>query len=150
MNDYVSKPIQPDQMMSIIDHWLGLDKQNKKIDKENFADNAFVFDFAMLEKMSLGDVEFQKELLGNYFDDISARFKRIDGYIKVNNFEKIVNEAHTIKGASYSVGAKKVGDEALGIELSGKQNDLDSITQRMDTLNAAILSTKEILKDLLS
>jgi HPt (histidine-containing phosphotransfer) domain-containing protein len=104
----------------------------------------------MLEKMSLGDVEFQKELLGNYFDDISARFKRIDGYIKVNNFEKIVNEAHTIKGASYSVGAKKVGDEALGIELSGKQNDLDSITQRMDTLNAAILSTKEILKDLLS
>ena len=104
----------------------------------------------MLEKMSLGDVEFQKELLGNYFDDISVRFKKIDDYIKVNNFEKIINEAHTIKGASYSVGAKKVGDEALGIELSGKQNDLDSITQRMNTLNAAILSTKEILKDLLS
>ena len=81
--------------------------------------------------------------------DVSVRFKKIDDYIKINNFEKIINEAHTIKGASYSVGAKKVGDEALGIELSGKQNDLDSINQRMDTLNAAILSTKEILKDLI-
>ena len=101
----------------------------------------------MLEKMSLGDVEFQKELLENYFQDVSARYQRIDNFIKVGNFEKIANEAHTIKGASYSVGAKKVGDEALGIELSGKQNDMASVVQRMYTLNAAIKKTKEILKD---
>ncbi len=149
MNDYISKPIQPDQMIRILDHWLGLDKNNKLDNKENLVDNNFIFDFGMLEKMSLGDVEFQKELLTNYFNDVSERFKKIDGYIKDNNFTKIVNEAHTIKGASYSVGAKKVGDEALGIELSGKQNDLESIIQRMDTLNVAISSTKEILKNLL-
>jgi hypothetical protein len=37
----------------------------------------------------------------------------------------------------------------LGIELSGKQNDIASVVQRMDTLNAAIKKTKEILKDFL-
>ncbi len=149
MNDYVSKPIMPEQFISKIDHWLGISLKNVKINKDDTPKNDFVFDFKMLEKMSLGDVEFQKELLVNYFQDVSARFQRIDNYIKVSNFEKITNEAHTIKGSSYSVGAKKVGDEALGIELSGKQNDIASVVQRMDTLNAAIKKTKEILKDFL-
>ena len=147
MNDYVSKPIMPDQFIGKIDHWLGISLKDVKIKKDDSPKNDFVFDFNMLEKMSLGDVEFQKELLENYFQDVSARYQRIDNFIKVGNFEKIANEAHTIKGASYSVGAKKVGDEALGIELSGKQNDMASVVQRMYTLNAAIKKTKEILKD---
>ena len=150
MNDYISKPIQPDLMINLMDRWLDLDKKNKKVNNDDPINNNYVFDFKMLEKMSMGDVDFQKELLTNYFDDVSARFKKLDVYLKDNNIEKIINEAHTIKGASYSVGAKKVGDEALGIELSGKQNDVESIIQRMDTLNAAIFNTKEVLKNLLS
>ncbi|MGA8264923.1 MAG: Hpt domain-containing protein, partial [Ignavibacteriaceae bacterium] len=57
-----------------------------------------------------------------------------------------VSEAHTIKGASYSVGAKKVGDEAYGIELSGKLNDLKSALERLPKLKKAIEETKALLK----
>ena len=54
--------------------------------------------------------------------------------------------AHTIKGASYSVGAIKVGDEAYAIEVSGKSNDIYSVNDRIANLGTAISETKLEIK----
>jgi HPt (histidine-containing phosphotransfer) domain-containing protein len=60
--------------------------------------------------------------------------------------DKVVEIAHTIKGASYSVGAIKVGDEAYAIELSGKSNDVFSVKERIEKLETAVSKTKLEIK----
>ncbi len=147
MDDYISKPIIPDQLIKILDRWLNIQRQTEKTQKTGKEESQPIFDFGVLEKMSLGDREFQTDLLRSYVLDIEERFGRLEKFISENNIDKIINEAHTMKGASYSVGAKKVGDESLGIELSGKNNDIANISQRISGLRNAIEDTKVILKD---
>ncbi|MGQ9798863.1 MAG: Hpt domain-containing protein [Ignavibacterium sp.] len=60
--------------------------------------------------------------------------------------KKIQELAHTLKGSSYSVGAKAIGDEALGIEISAKSNDIESVEERMTKLTKVIRESKELLR----
>ncbi len=150
MNDYVTKPIIPDKLIKAMDKLLEVNSKNDEIIQPEPEQQNVVFDFDTLAKMCLGDKEFERELLTSYMDDVTNRLEKLENSIHDNNMEKIVNEAHTIKGASYSIGAKAVGDEALGIELSGKHNDIENINQRIGNLTTSINSTKEILKKYLS
>ncbi len=150
MNDYVSKPIIPEKLIGVLDKWLDVNSKKVEVVNEKSAGQDVVFDFDALAKMCMGDKEFEKELLTSYIEDITNRLGKLNNFILNKNMEKIVNEAHTIKGASYSIGAKAVGDEALGIELSGKHNDIENINQRIGSLTGSINTTKEILKKYLS
>ena len=153
MNDYISKPVNTDALIRIMDEYLSIQPmENKNDDNENgnSTKGDSLFDFSHLQKMSLGDVSFQTDLILSYVEDVTDRFNKLEVYIAERNLTKVVKEAHTIKGASYSVGATKVGDEALGIEISGKHHDLDNAISRLVTLNKAVEETKKLLKEYLT
>jgi PAS domain S-box-containing protein len=151
MNDYVSKPIVPEKFVKVIDKWLNIEiKQGDTGAGSVQGKNEEVFDFAVLDKMSLGDKEFQVELLGHYTKDLDERFNRLMEFIQSQNLPKITAEAHTIKGASFSVGANKIGNIAYSIELTGRQKDLENVNQWMDKLSLAIKETKMVLEKYLS
>ncbi len=152
MNDYISKPVNTDELIKTLDGYLKIkpiDAQNDNVENENSNNQDSLFDFSHLEKMSLGDMSFQTDLILSYVEDLTDRFNKLEIYIAERNLTNIVKEAHTIKGASYSVGAVKVGDEALGIEISGKHHDLDNAISRLVKLNQAVEETKKLLKEYL-
>ena len=148
MNDYLSKPIRSEILIQKVDKWLNVETDSKRISgTEQTAKKDVVFDFDHLQKMSTGDKEFEADLIETYLEDVNIRFQKLETAIEESESSKVVNEAHTIKGASYSIGAKKVGDEAYGIELSGKMNDLKSALERLPKLKKAIEETKVMLKE---
>jgi PAS domain S-box-containing protein len=147
MNDYLSKPIKSEILIQKVDKWLNVKAESKsEPDKDQTAKEDVLFDFDHLQKMSAGDKAFEADLIETYFEDVVSRFQNLETSIEESESSKVVSEAHTIKGASYSVGAKKVGDEAYGIELSGKLNDLKSALERLPKLKKAIEETKALLK----
>jgi PAS domain S-box-containing protein len=151
MNDYVSKPIVPEKFVKVIDKWLNIEiKQEQAVSDATPDKNEVLFDPSVLDKMSYGDKEFQVELLGQYLKDVNERFNRLMGFIQSQNLPKITSEAHTIKGASYSVGAIKIGNLAYSIELTGKQKDLENVSHWMDKLSSAMKETKIILEKFIS
>jgi PAS domain S-box-containing protein len=148
MDDYLSKPIRSQVLIQKIDKWLNVQVNTKKAEDKSISLNKdVVFDFAHLDKMSAGDKEFEADLIETYLEDIVTRFHNLEAAIEENENTKVINEAHTIKGASYSVGARKVGDEAYGIELSCKLNDHSSALERLSKLKKAIEETKNLLKE---
>ncbi len=146
MNDYLSKPINAESLILKLDKWLKVKASDGKDTPTAEKKKDVIFDFDHLEKMASNDEEFRKELIGTYFEDVSDRLIKLEKFIEDGDFQNIVGEAHTIKGASYSVGAKKIGDEAYGIELSGKVKDLKNALERIRPLKAAIEETRKILK----
>jgi len=149
MNDYLSKPIIPEQLIDTVDFWLNMKPDDAKIYTEEKKDHEAVFDFAHLEKMSMGDSSFKKELLASYLEDMKNRLYKLTNYIESRDVEHIINEAHTIKGASYSIGASQMGNEALAIELSGKNNDLARAYEKLSDLRKALTDTSELLMNLI-
>ena len=150
MDDYITKPIVAENLMKSIDNLLKIGvKEEAKVEQKTETTNEIVFDFDHLNKVSMGDESFQREVIASYVDDVYTRYQKLESHVAESDFKKIISEAHTIKGASYSVGAKKIGDEALAVEISGKHNDLESAQERIKKLGEAFFETKEVLADLL-
>lgn len=151
MNEYVTKPLSADELILKIDKLLKID--DKIMDEDNVDPTGEIdevlFDFDHLDKMSMGNKEFQEELLSTFFEDMNIRYKRLEEYVQSNDLEKIISEAHTIKGACSSVGAVKLTEEALAIELSGKHNDLANIGGRMQKMDKLISETKIVVDNYL-
>jgi signal transduction histidine kinase/CheY-like chemotaxis protein/HPt (histidine-containing phosphotransfer) domain-containing protein len=149
MNEYLSKPIFSEKLISILDSVLEIQLgENKVLVSENLVLDS-VFNFNQLDKISLSDTTFQKELLSTYFDDVESRIQKLEILFTTKDLERIINEAHTIKGSSFSLGAIKLAEEALGIEISGKNNDLISVSDRLRNIKSALDETKEIVKHLM-
>ena len=147
MNEYISKPIVVKEIVQMIDSLLKIDKPMITQQQTDQKDENHSFNFERLKQISLGDPVFEKDLLGDFIIDAELKFKSIQENLVAGDSAKIIDIAHTLKGSSYSVGATLVGDEALGIELSAKNNDLESVEERLLKLNKSITDTREILKD---
>ena len=146
MNDYISKPIIAQDLINKIDELLKIkSKKSEPANGKTKVDNA-VFDFNRLKKVSMDDANFERDLLTSYLEDVEQKFEKLNELTLSSDIKKVIELAHTIKGASYSVGAKKVGDEAYAIEISGKSNDIASVEQRLGRLRVAISETKLTLE----
>ena len=146
MNDYISKPIIAQDLINKIDELLKIkSKKSEPANGKTIVDNA-VFDFNRLKKVSMDDANFERDLLTSYLEDVEQKFEKLNELTLSSDIKKVIELAHTIKGASYSVGAKKVGDEAYAIEISGKSNDIASVEQRLGRLRVAISETKLTLE----
>ncbi|WP_290660018.1 ATP-binding protein [Ignavibacterium sp.] len=150
MNDYISKPVVAKEIVGIIDKYLGIHKNKPQGVKKEMEKTSSLFDFERLNQVSLGDKEFEKDLLGDYFKDVEIKLETLKEFVLQRNFKKIQELAHTLKGSSYSVGARAIGDEALGIELSAKSLDIESVEERMIKLVKVIRESKELFKDVLA
>jgi len=133
-------------IIKLIDHFLKVDYSDSHKSGDN-TNNSRVFDFERLKQISLGDAMFEKDLLGDYLADAEHKLVVLREQLIASDVKKIVDTAHTLKGSSYSVGAKLVGDEALGIELSARNNDIGNIEERLPKLSKSIEDTRNVLKD---
>jgi PAS domain S-box-containing protein len=147
MDDYISKPIIAPDLISKIDKILNLGESSQKPSNGKSLDEDTVFDFERLKKVSLDDFDFEKDLLTSYISDAEEKFSSLCDSIASKELANVIKLAHTLKGASYSVGAKKVGDEAFAIEISGKSNDFHNVEERFGKLKVAISETKLALKE---
>ncbi len=149
MDDYLTKPIIADTLIEKIDKILKIEQYEVSPVVESVQNDNQVFNYDRLKKVSMGELKFEKELLKSFMQDVNSKLDKLNELVNLKNLAKIKDMAHSIKGASYSVGAQHLGDEAYAIELSCKSNDYDSVFERMDKLRTAFTITKSELKDLL-
>ncbi|NWF51354.1 MAG: response regulator [Ignavibacteriaceae bacterium] len=150
MDGYLSKPIDASEMTVLLDNTLKIFSEAKKETEDIKKQLSGIFDFTRLEKITGDSDDFQKELVYDFVNDVENRFEKMKSLLSAKDFLKLVNEAHTLKGSSYSIGAIRIGDEALGLELTGKYFDYDNAIDRMALLRQAIDSTKDVLKNFLN
>ena len=148
MNGYVTKPIIAKQLIGTIDRLLNIEEKKVLLTEEKNMDSK-IFDYQHLNKMSMGDTSFQKDILSTYIEDVEKRTQKIEALFIEKDFQKLTREAHTVKGASYSVGAVKIGEEALAIEISSKHNDVGNLDLRIKNLKKAVTETTEIINEYL-
>ena len=150
MNDYLSKPIIARDLIGKVDTLLKIGEENsQEVAREIELDNKPIFDFERLKKVSLGDQNFEKDLLTSYFKDIDQKLETLSNLSNDLTLDKLIDLAHTLKGASYTIGAQKIGDEAYAIELSGKNNDRGNVKERIENLRGLISETHNAVKNIL-
>jgi CheY-like chemotaxis protein/nitrogen-specific signal transduction histidine kinase len=131
MTDYISKPVSGQELVRKIDELLDIRKDENHVSEVQHKPSP-VLDKDRLKNVSLGDKEFEKDLLTSFLSDLDDKYKHLIELLADHELAKIVQTVHSIKGSSYSIGAVKVGDEAFAIELSGKNNDWVNVNARIE------------------
>jgi PAS domain S-box-containing protein len=147
MNDYITKPVVAEDLIVKINNLLKLNIPVVKIEKTVPANSQdLLFDFDQLNRMSLGEKSFQSELLSTFIEDADQRIRVLEDHLQNRDYDAILKEAHTIKGAGNSIGAVMIAAHALAVEISAKSNDIDNATRHFIKLFSSMKETKELLK----
>lgn len=107
--------------------------------------NTYVFNEKELLDRYMGEKEIVKEVIGIFIDDAEKKIELLSNSIDLKDFEKIKIYSHSIKGQSYNISAKEIGDIAFEIEKATKNYDIDTIKNNLSLLKDAFTRLKEIL-----
>jgi len=111
------------------------------------ADQPEVLDPSQVEDLrEIDDRAMLARLVGMYLSKTPDRIKLLRAHVAAKNFMEISREAHTLKGASGSIGAARVADTCAQIEVARKAKDEKRLEELMDALEAEYARARHALQ----
>lgn len=114
MDDYISKPIDIDNLCKILEQWIIFDIAEKPTSKTGVAEASLLndqtrceamFDTTHLRSFSEGDREIEKKLVIVYLQSSEDILRTLEEALAENNERKWYEAAHMLKGGAANVGA---------------------------------------------
>jgi len=121
MNGYISKPINPEDLLSAITSSINKEPSVKDETEEK------VLNWKVFLRRTGGDEQFCKEILLESMTDLDNNIQELKNSLSEGNKEAIIYLAHTIKGTSRNIEARTVGMAAFNIETMAKENRTEQI-----------------------
>ncbi len=125
MDDYISKPVQPERLLEVIEKWLARPKKSNPEDiSVDIPPVNRVFDKTGFLDRMMGDKDLAGEILDGFLADVPLQVCEMKKALDSGDAHSIRHQAHSLKGASGNVGAIALEQIALQVELAGKAGDL--------------------------
>ncbi|TQD25377.1 PAS domain S-box protein [Methanolobus vulcani] len=137
MNDYMSKPINLDLLSKKIDKWLAHDpeKDYATITKDNKDKEPMIFDSKLFMENIMDDIVLAKEVIEIFNRNAPHQLEELKDAIEKKQIETIVNSAHSLKGASASVGGMALCDISARIEVQAGSGQIEEIIEMLPDLD---------------
>ncbi|QLG89189.1 response regulator [Chitinibacter bivalviorum] len=128
MNDYVTKPIQPDVLFATIAKWVG-----DKITAPEVVDQRFgSFDDSLVPQIDgvdthdvlvrlMGDAQLYEALFRQFLHDYQASYAQFQQLL-LSDHRSAVRLVHSIKGVASTLGMSKLADVAARLEIQLHQH----------------------------
>jgi CheY-like chemotaxis protein/nitrogen-specific signal transduction histidine kinase/HPt (histidine-containing phosphotransfer) domain-containing protein len=162
MNDFVAKPINPEELISVLCHWIGTQEIPSTLAPEHPAPSVLSmstqeqtipagqaklsltgFDFTNLLEMVGGDEGMIKELLLGFREEMDSIQSDIEARIQENKLHEAGKLFHRVKGTAGNLGAMGLSEISATLETSLKRNVLDS--RDYDKFKNLFQQTKSVL-----
>lgn len=95
-------------------------------------------DRADLEQSSLGDAEFERELLSEFLSSSSSMLSSLAGAVASSDPSGVMKAAHSLKGCSWTVGARALGAECEQLEQEAKGGSVEQAEQRLNRIQGLL------------
>jgi CheY-like chemotaxis protein/HPt (histidine-containing phosphotransfer) domain-containing protein len=146
MDDYLTKPVQLVELAETIARWVSgtaTAPETQTAEKPSGVESGF--DRTVLLHSLGGNEKVCREIIGMFLEDLPGQIESMEDAVKKGDPVLVQRLAHTIKGASASVGAVALQKAALEMEKAGKSSDMGKAAGMLD----AVKETSEILKKIL-
>lgn len=147
MNDYISKPFNPEDLFTKIRKlYLNAPKKPGNDDKVAAETGSGI----IIDKTYLfnryGDKGIVKDMLETFLEDAILKVKEARKGLESGDIDYVELQAHTIKGSSATIGAKALKDAALELEVAAKEGDIKKAAMLFDKVEAEFNKVKAALK----
>ncbi|MBF0102926.1 MAG: response regulator [Desulfobacterales bacterium] len=133
MDDYITKPLNKNGLLSIVEKWVQVSKnmaqsvQSQAISTISQHKELPVMEFQQILNDFDGDINFIQEIIMDFKIMVKDQIGRIHDAFNNHEIETIKREAHSIKGGSANLTAKRLSHAALELEQAVKSEQTESI-----------------------
>jgi len=149
MDDYLAKPTTFPDLQNVLQKWSIKSKGKEKKSDESLKNNDDrsnpVFDPEKFFTSVDRDIEIANEIAGIYLDDTLKNIQKLREALSSEDQNTAERMAHTIKGASGSVGAADIREVASHIEQAAKGGNLKKCYDLLEELEPAYQKVKETI-----
>jgi CheY-like chemotaxis protein/HPt (histidine-containing phosphotransfer) domain-containing protein len=147
MDDYVPKPVQPQELARVIEEWLATEKTPEPQPEAAAQDDGKVFDRPNLVERLDGDEEIIGEVIGIFLEDAPRRLQVLEDALQESDAALAQREAHTLKGAASNLSAPSLQEAARRVEQAAEAGDLSDATDHLAPLREAFEELKPVLEE---
>jgi len=155
MNDYVAKPVSPQALAEALEKWLPRESAMTAAPVPGMPEGTAslpaqesempVFDRAGMMTRMMDDEDLAKEILAVFLEDIPQQIAALRQCLESGDAAGAGVQAHTIKGASATVGGERLRVVASEMEQAGKAGDLSAAAGHLAELDAQFDRLKQAL-----
>jgi len=136
MNDYISKPIDPEKLSGALEHWLPEStRQEKSVKSETLPEKPepsqeqykTVFDKAALLDRLGGDEELARSILVIFLENAPMQIRDLKACLEKSDLSGVELHSHTMKGSSANIGGEALRAAAFTVEKCAKCGDMEGI-----------------------
>ena len=131
MDDYLTKPINPDNLLEMLKKWLNVisttsDTSTKKPVDEPKERELVAWDEKDLFARLANKSSLVEKIIISFLDDIPKQFEKLEKSLNDGNIADSTLHAHSIKGSSANISGLKLQEIAKKMEHFAHDGDLDS------------------------
>jgi signal transduction histidine kinase/DNA-binding response OmpR family regulator len=143
MNDYIPKPVDPDQLVAVIARHLPAEKvettpASSPSVPHDEKQGVSPIDVSQLRRRCLGLPHIVERVLNTFEEQAARQIAQLDGLLDEDDHARLGAVAHAIKGASANLAAEGVRDAAERLESSAREGLTDDLREQVDRLKAEI------------
>ncbi|HET8525553.1 MAG TPA: GAF domain-containing protein, partial [Actinomycetota bacterium] len=148
MNDYVAKPIRPQELVAAIRRAPSRAELAPSADGDGTRP---AVDAAVLERLAEsmgGDDAFVAELIDQFVTDSPALVAAARKGLEAGDAEEVRRAAHTLKSNAATFGANELADRSRSLETAARAGELgngeasiDAVAEELERVHAALLSS---------
>jgi len=126
MSDYISKPVDPQQLATILARWTAPSKAATAKPQASLpvATGIPVFDETELLERLMGDRKLARRLVDSFVHDVPAKLANLDDLVHAADSASIRAVAHALKGAAANLSARALKELAMQLQQAATVNDL--------------------------
>jgi len=156
MDDYVSKPVKPEELDAVLEHWIPQPdgEETSAATAEQTAHGAAApegtttsLDQGVLAGLrELGDQELLAELAGLFLEDVPPQLEALRKAIEGGDASSAQRVAHTLKGSCGNMGAVKMATMCVELEDAGRSGELERAPMLVERLQAEFERVRQALE----
>jgi len=146
MDDYLSKPIQPQKVIEMMNYFLSSSEDSATSDA--LAADPEVCDVAALLARFEGDEGLVQELAGLFLDDSPSLVGKIRQAVQSCDSPSLQKAAHALKGSVSNFSAQRTHEAALRLEEIGRAGQAATAQPALEYLEKSIHELQPLIESL--
>lgn len=154
MDDYLSKPIRPDEFQEKLARWAqvqleALDLPSEPVQQMSI-DETLPFDMQSALPRFANNQKLFYDLLPEFFKQVEAKIPEVeDAYVRQDT-QALFQAGHFLKGMAGNFSTKRMVNLTLALENAGKEGDLAGIPVLIEGIRAEYIRMKDFYEQLVA
>lgn len=150
MDDYVSKPLEPEELGRVLTKWLNGHTTEMSIRPplpvaSVPTEDADVFDRVGLMKRMAGNERLVDRIIACFLDDVPIQLLKLRQQLEDGDATSARRQAHTLKGAAANLSANAMRTVAYKAEQAAMQGELDQVAGLLPAIESEFEKLKSVL-----